>query len=543
MATESIKYHNRMFSRPAKNARRFRRLTIESLENRRVLAGPIDTLNRNEVEIAYVGRYSPAISTPVVWTGNTAGCVAGTINQAATDATLDTINFFRNMSGVNDVVLDENYSRKAQQAALMMQAQNALSHTPTEPWACYTTEGAEAARNSNLYLGVTGPSSIKGYIEDPGDGNTAAGHRRWIQYPFMDRIGSGSTSNANALWVFAPFVNQHSPDWVAWPPAGYVTQDLVFPRWSLSRADADFSSASVAMTFNGNKIGLRTNAVQNGFGLDTLVWEPTNLVLPSDGTDATVKVAVSNVFVNGVSQNFQYDVIAIKPPTGALSIELANQSIPENAGVVANFVTLSRIGGDMTRALQVTLASSDESEAIVPQFVTLPAGVAQIRVALTAVNDSTIDGDQLATITATANEFSTVSKRLVVSDDDRQTQPSPWHNVANRFDVNQNGLVTPLDALLVINSLRRLRTNLLPVVRTGSYLIDVDNNNFVTPLDALLIINFISRRTRGGEGEPELLLDTSSLASSDSVGWFFEGIGPSDELNRSSRAVMTRRIR
>ena len=413
------------------NKRRCRRLSIESLESRRVFAGPIDTLSRNDVEIAYVGRYSPAISTPVVWTGNTSGCVAGTINQAATDATLATINFFRNMSGVNDVVLDEAYSRKAQQAALMMQAQNALSHTPTQPWACYSAEGVEAAGRSNFALGATAPRAIKAYVEDSGGGNTAAGRRRWIQYPFMDRMGSVSTSGANALWVFTPFFNQRSPDWVAWPPAGYVTRDLVFPRWSLSRDDADFSGASVTMTLNGNNLTLQTSSVQNGYGLNTLVWEPNNLVLPTDGTDATIKVTVNNVIVNGVSQNSQYDVIAIKPPTGALSIQLAQQSVPENAGVVADFVTLSRIGGDSTKALQVTLASSDETEAILPQFVTIPAGVSQIRVALTAVNDSIIDGDQLVTITATANDFSAVSKRFVVSDDDRHTQPSPWQNAMN----------------------------------------------------------------------------------------------------------------
>ena len=100
----------------------------------------------------------------------------------------------------------------------------------------------------------------------------------------------------------------------------YGVTETVFTRWSLSRDDADFSGASVTRTLNGNNVALRNNAVQNGYGLNTLVWEPINLVLPTDGTVATIKVTVNNVVVSDGSQNFQYDVIAIKPPTGALSV-------------------------------------------------------------------------------------------------------------------------------------------------------------------------------------------------------------------------------
>lgn len=396
---------------------RRRRLWLEKLETRRVLTGPIDTQNRVDVVNAYLDRFVPALNVPLTWTGNTASCVAGTVNQAATDATLEMVNFFRNMSGLNDVFFDSTYNSKAQAAALMMHAQNALSHTPPSNWACYTAAGSEAAGRSNLYLGVRGAAAIRGYIEDPGSGNTAVGHRRWIQYPHTDRMGTGSTSNANALWVITPFVSQPSPTWIAWPPIGFVTKDLVFPRWSLSRANADFARSQVTMTMNNNPVPVRVNTVANGFGLNTLVWEPT-LTIPPGTADTRISVSVTNVIVGGSAQSFQYDVIAIAPNLPALSVEFSASSVAENAGTVANFVTVKRNFADTSNSVQVTLTSSDTTEATVPASVTIPAGSDSVTFAITAIDDTLVDGDQSVTITAAANGHASGFKQMLVTDND-----------------------------------------------------------------------------------------------------------------------------
>ena len=49
-----------------------------------------------------------------------------------------------------------------------------------------------AAGKSNLFLGRSGAGAIAGYMDDPGSGNTAAGHRRWIIDPRQTTMGSGS---------------------------------------------------------------------------------------------------------------------------------------------------------------------------------------------------------------------------------------------------------------------------------------------------------------------------------------------------------------
>ncbi|HTN77148.1 MAG TPA: dockerin type I domain-containing protein, partial [Pirellulaceae bacterium] len=77
-----------------------------------------------------------------------------------------------------------------------------------------------------------------------------------------------------------------------------------------------------------------------------------------------------------------------------------------------------------------------------------------------------------------------------------------WQNVSNRFDVDSNSAITPLDALLIINNLntfgaRRLTTP-PPSGSTLPNFIDVNGDGSLTPIDALEIINYINA---GGMGE------------------------------------------
>src|SRR5258706_565753 len=67
-------------------------------------------------------------------------------------------------------------------------------------------------------------------------------------------------------------------------------------------------------------------------------------------------------------------------------------------------------------ALTVTLTSSDTSEATVPATVTIPANQASATFAITAVDDTLLDGTQTATITATATGYATGSRTIDITD-------------------------------------------------------------------------------------------------------------------------------
>jgi hypothetical protein len=79
---------------------------------------------------------------------------------------------------------------------------------------------------------------------------------------------------------------------------------------------------------------------------------------------------------------------------------------------------------------------------------------------------------------------------------------NPFHNEQNPYDVNGDGQVNPLDALLVINSMSR-NGGPGPITDFPSpdRFYDVNGDGMITALDALLIINFLNRKNRG-EGEP-----------------------------------------
>ncbi|HSO27988.1 MAG TPA: CAP domain-containing protein [Anaerolineales bacterium] len=258
-----------------------------------------------------------------VFTGNVANCNPGDTSPEFKAAVQMRINYFRAMAGVPaEIELDPTYNAKAQQAALMMSAQGALSHNPDTNWACYTAEGDQAASSSNLALGMYGPWAITGYMSDGGSNNTAVGHRRWILYPQTERMGTGDIPGlsgfraANALWVFDGNYSAPRPAtrtaYVAWPPPGYVPYRLAFARWSFSYPKADFSQAVVSMQANNQALALTQHPPQNGYGENTLVWE---LQLPADdvSADRTFEVQVNNVLINSQPQNFAYQVILFDP--------------------------------------------------------------------------------------------------------------------------------------------------------------------------------------------------------------------------------------
>jgi uncharacterized protein YkwD len=248
----------------------------------------VDPTNRATSVQFYLDHYQNAPTPNNNWSGSVAGCVPGTTSAAFQTAVAERINYFRAMGGVPaGITIDASFSTQAQAAALMMSANNSLNHTPPTTWTCYTAGGAQGAGSSNLALGMFGWDAIDGYMQDSGANNVFVGHRRWILHPQTQIMGTGDVpsstgvSPSNALYVFDshtfdPLPALREPDgFVAWPPRGYVPYTVVYPRWSFAYADANLSGATVTMkAANGSALSLTQQPVTNGYGLNTLVWEP-----------------------------------------------------------------------------------------------------------------------------------------------------------------------------------------------------------------------------------------------------------------------------
>jgi hypothetical protein len=291
----------------------------------------VDTADREQVRLFHQLVYAASEGAQAEWTGSVDPPVPGTTATAYQEAVRLRINYYRALAGLPAwAELDPVFSAKAQQAALMMSVQGALSHNPTPDWTYYTADGAEAAANSNLALGSHGPDSITGYMEDYGAGNAAVGHRRWLLFPRLRTFGTGdvpTTSGkwaANATWVFGWEWSDPLPptrdSFVAWPPPGHVPADQVFARWSFAHAGADFANAQVRMYRAAEEIPLTIASRAANLGDPAIVWVPAGLDpnafpqqrWPIPATDEKITVHIDGVSISGQPHAFIYDVIIIR---------------------------------------------------------------------------------------------------------------------------------------------------------------------------------------------------------------------------------------
>lgn len=281
----------------------------------------VDTADREVVAAAYSAAFEAPIPA-LDWEGDHEECHPGTSSVEYRRSTIARVNYYRAMAGVPATVSEEpTFSVKAQNAAMMMSVEGELTHSPSPTFACFNAVGQEAAANSNLYLGRTGPWAVDGYIEDPGEGNVDVGHRNTILHPPTKLMGVGDVDSsadgysANALWVFDDGVFDESPTsenlvamreerrFVAWPPRGYVPATLVHPRWSFTKAGVDLSEAEVTLhrlNSKGDWVEVPLTVVNRSGApghvpLPSLVWEP-EIELESD-RDTDYLVVIGGVTV------------------------------------------------------------------------------------------------------------------------------------------------------------------------------------------------------------------------------------------------------
>ncbi|MEL6108920.1 MAG: GEVED domain-containing protein, partial [Planctomycetota bacterium] len=120
--------------------------------------------------------------------------------------------------------------------------------------------------------------------------------------------------------------------------------------------------------------------------------------------------------------------------------------------------------------------------------------------------------------------------------------PRPWQNLVWNSDVNNNGSLSPSDALVIINELNRRRfynfanNELLHPTLIAQFphvYLDQNGDGFLTPRDALGVINEIARTVGAGEGESTWIRSTDELVTSqhdwlDELRWRIEFMTLSD---------------
>ncbi|HEA20438.1 hypothetical protein LCGC14_1775200 [marine sediment metagenome] len=287
----------------------FQDTDTESPESAKPNSGNADRAMAQQLYIDYY-KASTNINTDISWTGSVPDCTAGSVPQVTMDKIFLRLSYFRKAVGLNNSVANNLLkSEKAQKAALMMHANGTLNHFPPNDWKCFTVDGEEAAGNS-LLTSTKNAEAIDSYMRDQGDDNYPVGHRRWLLWPELQEIGIGNTSSYNAIWVLGnPGTRlEDTPEFIAWPPQGFLPKQLAYSRWSFSIAKADFRETQISMNIkNGRSIAVEVEELTGIYGDNTIVWKP-DVNVNTLTEDTTYVVSLENVILDGIVKDFDYEV-------------------------------------------------------------------------------------------------------------------------------------------------------------------------------------------------------------------------------------------
>ena len=222
-----------------------------------------------------------------------------------------------------------------------------------------------------------------------------------------------------------------------------------------------------------------------------------------------------------------YVLIVQEVQTGAASLSLSINpgKISELGGVA--LASLSRVNGDASQALTVTLVSSDTSDATVPNTVTIPANVLTVQFQVIGVHNTT-HGTTLVGINATAPNYKETTASVLVTDRDQK-----WHNFTSPMDVDADGNISPLDILEIINYVNVFGSGDVPIGTAPPYY-DVDGDNQISPLDVLVVINYLNEKGSGEGEQSDLTLGNNALSPNSvdaAYAQYAQAVWPDTETN------------
>jgi len=265
---------------------------------------------------------------------NIAACQAGTLKPEVGARVLAALNDIRARHKLPAVTYAPADEPASQQSALMMAANGQLSHFPPTSWNCYTTAGATAAGQSNIYLGMGGlrysqdADILIGFLTDTN--NVTAnniGHRRWLLYPFLSTIAYGrvagvwqTNNRADGASIKVINTTQNTagplPDYVAYPfedyPARYYENGALLSFGVIANktsnfganSSVNFANATITVRARGGAALTVSNVSfdNDGYGLpNNLQWSVAGLT-----NNTTYDVTINNVVVSGAARNYSY---------------------------------------------------------------------------------------------------------------------------------------------------------------------------------------------------------------------------------------------
>jgi hypothetical protein len=131
--------------------------------------------------------------------------------------------------------------------------------------------------------------------------------------------------------------------------------------------------------------------------------------------------------------------------------------------------------------------------------LTFQPGSTMETITINVQGDTTPEGDDgfevLLTSATGSATITTASANGIIRNDDTVPPVNVWRNPKQPLDVNEDGHVAPLDALIIINYLNAGGSSVLPNPRVESsppFFFDTSDDRFATPRDVLLIFEHLN---------------------------------------------------
>ncbi len=285
----------------------------------------------------------------------------GALSSSTLESATAMVNQVRYIAGLPyDVMLNDEYNKMCQAAALVNYVNGELSHTPSKP----------SDMESNLYnLGYTGASEsnmawasrktcplnetiVDSWMADDDSSNIPrVGHRRWVLNPSMGKIGFGAVNGSKGIYSAMYAIDSSGSGnsfGVAWPaqnmPIDYFNN--AYP-WSVSTGETvEASKIKVKLTRkdDGKTWNFSQSSADGDFYIDNgnygqtgcIIFRPDSSDIDSykDGDTYLVEITQNDIpyinyqvnFFNAVKDDVEYTVTF--DSNGGTSV--AKQSIPEN---------------------------------------------------------------------------------------------------------------------------------------------------------------------------------------------------------------------
>lgn len=244
--------------------------------------------------------------------GDAETCLTGD-NPVSRANALGQLNLMRWLAGQPDAVTTSpDLDGAAQQCALLLEASESLSHSPSPSAECYTSRAAEAAAASVL-ASAPAVAAVDLFFLDIGH-EDSLGHRRWLLSNTLGRTGIGSTATHSCIWVVDDS-GQSEQTWTAWPPPGPFPVDAFRPSsvrdaslsdtgWHVQSDTHNLSSAQVWMSRNGEAASIDVWPLAPGFGSRSAVGFAPRGWAPEAGDVLRV-----HVVGGGLNERYQIDVV------------------------------------------------------------------------------------------------------------------------------------------------------------------------------------------------------------------------------------------